>query len=90
MDNTTQKTGPHIPTFSHDEKAAIDIECLDHTRPNAPDEIKNNALTYHREVVKTPEEAGAERRFVRKIDFLLLPLLGVLYFLASLVSVLDM
>jgi hypothetical protein len=31
-------------------------------------------------------EIKAERRFVRKIDFLILPLLTIMFFLASLVS----
>lgn len=33
----------------------------------------------------TPEEEAAERRFVLKIDFLILPLLIIMFFLASLV-----
>ena len=34
---------------------------------------------------KTPEEIEAERRFVVKIDLCILPLLTIMYFLASLV-----
>jgi hypothetical protein len=44
-----------------------------------------NGLALHEEVPRTPEEETAERRFVLKIDFLILPLLIIMYFLASLV-----
>jgi hypothetical protein len=45
-----------------------------------------NSLAYHEETPKTPEEAKAERNLVRKIDFIILPILASMYFLASLVS----
>jgi len=44
-----------------------------------------NGLALHEEVPRTPEEEAAERRFVLKIDFLILPLLIIMFFLASLV-----
>lgn len=48
--------------------------------------IKPKNHAFHAEQPKTPEELKAERRFVRKIDLWILPLLSVMYFLASLVS----
>jgi hypothetical protein len=44
-----------------------------------------NGLALHEEVPKTTEEERAERRFVLKIDFLILPLLIIMFFLAQLV-----
>ncbi|KAJ9641318.1 hypothetical protein H2204_002996 [Knufia peltigerae] len=46
--------------------------------------IKPKNHAFHAEQPKTPEELKAERRFVRKIDLWILPLLSVMYFLASL------
>jgi hypothetical protein len=45
-----------------------------------------NGLALHEEVPRTPEEEKAEKRFVLKIDLLILPLLIIMFFLASLVS----
>ena len=47
---------------------------------------KFNALSYHAEIPKTAEEAKAEKRFLLKVDLFILPLLAIMYFLASLVS----
>jgi hypothetical protein len=44
-----------------------------------------NGLALHEEAPRAPEEERAERRFVLKIDFLILPLLITMFFLASLV-----
>lgn len=48
--------------------------------------IKPKNHAYHAEQAKTPEEVQSEKRFVRKIDLWILPLLSLMYFLASLVS----
>ena len=45
-----------------------------------------NGFACNFESLKTPEEIKAEKRFVRKIDFMILPLLAISLFLASLVS----
>ena len=44
-----------------------------------------NGFACNFESLKTPEEIKAEKRFVRKIDFMILPLLAISLFLASLV-----
>ena len=82
-----KRAGPEGSTNSHNEKSPIDVELLEHPNSNDAEISKDNALSYHQEVSKTPEETLAERRFVRKIDLLILPLLAILYFLASMVSI---
>ncbi|TAQ84354.1 hypothetical protein B7494_g7317 [Chlorociboria aeruginascens] len=42
------------------------------------------SLAHNEEPSKNPVEAKTERKFVRKIDFTILPLLSIMYFLASL------
>ena len=42
-------------------------------------------LNDHAGLQKTPEEAKAERRFVWKIDLLIMPLISITYFLGSMV-----
>jgi hypothetical protein len=44
-----------------------------------------NGLAQHEEIFLTAEEIKAERKFVLKIDLLILPLLIIMFFLASLV-----
>ena len=44
-----------------------------------------NGLAQHEEAVKTPEEIKAEKRFVLKVDLMILPILILMFFLASLV-----
>jgi hypothetical protein len=61
-----------------------DVEMV-HTELDGPFKPANG-LAQHEEIFLTPEEIKAERRFVRKIDFLILPLLTIMFFLASLVS----
>jgi hypothetical protein len=58
-----------------------------HEENNAGNEPKPllNGLVLQEEVPRTPEEERAERRFVLKIDFLILPLLIIMFFLASLI-----
>jgi hypothetical protein len=45
-----------------------------------------NGLAAHQETVLTPEERHAEKRFRLKIDFMILPLIATIYFLAALAS----
>jgi hypothetical protein len=61
------------------EISHADIEGRDEPRP------LQNGLALHQETPKTPEEERAERLFVLKIDLLILPLLTITFFLASLV-----
>lgn len=49
--------------------------------------VKISGLAAHEPVHLTPEEARLERRLVRKIDLLALPMICLMYFLASLVGV---
>jgi hypothetical protein len=73
-----QKTRTTVPGVFHDEKPAFDIEQASGLAPMDPNALKNNALSYHLETIKTAEETLAECRFVRKIDFLLLPLVAII------------
>ncbi|OQV08074.1 hypothetical protein CLAIMM_12399 [Cladophialophora immunda] len=45
---------------------------------------QQSGLAQHVNIEKTPEEIAAEKRFLRKCDMLILPLLSTMYFLASL------
>lgn len=49
-------------------------------------ETTSNGLKMHEAVELSPEEKRAERRLVWKIDLIVLPLLSLMYFLASMVS----
>lgn len=49
-------------------------------------EKQPSGLTIHLETSKAPEEIRAEKRLVMKIDLLILPMLSLSLFLASLVS----
>lgn len=42
-------------------------------------------LVAHEEIALMPEDQAAERRFILKVDCIVLPLLSLMYFLASLV-----
>jgi hypothetical protein len=45
-----------------------------------------NGLQDHLEASLTPEEIQAEKKFRLKIDFIILPIIATIYFLAALVS----
>ena len=45
----------------------------------------HGGLNDHVGLQQTPEEAKAERRFVWKIDLIILPIISVVYFLAQMV-----
>lgn len=47
---------------------------------------KPNGLLMHEEVQLSQDEIRAERRLVWKIDLIILPLLSLMYFLASMVG----
>ena len=49
------------------------------------EEIKMNGLAAHTETFQTPEEVKAEKRYVLKIDVMILQLLVLSVFLSSLV-----
>lgn len=64
-----------------------DIKHLDGNAESVEDVAKmSNGLTTHEETVLTPEERMAEKKFIRKVDLTILPLITIMYFLASLVS----
>jgi hypothetical protein len=48
--------------------------------------VKFSGLPADERVSLTPGEARAEKRLVRKIDLLALPMISLMYFLASLVG----
>jgi hypothetical protein len=54
--------------------------------PTRPEKTQKSGLAIHEEVVLTPEETRAERRYVLKLDLIILPLCAVMYFLATLVG----
>lgn len=54
---------------------------------NDGDAKQHNGLAQHVNIERTPEEIAAEKRFLRKCDMLILPLLSIMYFLASLVRI---
>lgn len=49
------------------------------------DTVKSNGLPAPERLPLTPEEMRAEKRLVWKIDILALPMISLMYFLASLV-----
>lgn len=72
---------------SHDANTAVDrakndveMSTLDHVEDKYV-----SGIAKHADLARTPEESRLEKRFVRKIDFIILPLLTSMYFLASLV-----
>jgi len=60
------------------EKDASNIE--------APKPADGNGLFMSQVAVLTPEELHAEKKFRLKIDFIILPLIATVYFLAALAS----
>ncbi|CAK7237343.1 hypothetical protein SBRCBS47491_009943 [Sporothrix bragantina] len=61
------------------------IEMANNINDNENDNAKvTNGLAQHVNIDRTPEEIVAEKRFLRKCDLLILPLLSITYFLASL------
>jgi hypothetical protein len=61
---------------------AVQTESLEHTTSTQP----INGLSQHMAVQLTPEEKKAERAYLRKIDATILIMLALMFFLASLVS----
>jgi hypothetical protein len=61
-------------------KEDIEMSTLDHVEDKYV-----SGIARHVDTARTPEEARLEKRFVRKVDFIILPLLTSMYFLASLV-----
>ena len=53
------------------------------------DDLKpaTNGFAIHAEQERTPEEKKIEKRLLLKIDFLILPVLALVYFLASMVNI---
>lgn len=77
-----------------DKETAQELDHIDQVEivPDAEDGkgalVKPKNHAYHAELPKTPAEIEAEKRFVRKVDLWILPLLSIMYFLASLVCTL--
>ena len=67
------------------EKVVGDVDQTTHRHIENP-EKQPSGLTPHLETTKTAEEIRAEKRVVMKIDLMILPLLSLSLFLASLVS----
>lgn len=61
-------------------KDDVEMSTLDHVEDKYVSGIAKHAVS-----ARTPEEARLEKRLVRKVDFIILPLLTSMYFLASLV-----
>ena len=73
-------------TITEDSKT-VAVEHSNHleTVENGVQDNAFNGFTQHMEGIKSPEEAEAEKRYLRKVDFTILPLLVLTLFLASLV-----
>lgn len=67
----------------HKEMGAAHCEAPGDDPALGPD---GNGIKMHEEVELSPEEKRAERKLVWKLDLILLPLLSLMYFLASMVS----
>ena len=50
-----------------------------------PIDKQANGLAQHLETARTPEDIRVERRYLLKVDFMILPILALTLFLASLV-----
>lgn len=70
---------------SNIEKVIKDVDHTTHIHSENP-EKQPSGLTPHLETTKTAEEIRAEKHLVMKIDLMILPLLSLSLFLASLVS----
>lgn len=57
-------------------------ETMEPTSPTEP----FNGLRQHMGTKLSPEEVKAEKSYLRKVDATILPMLAIMYFLASLVS----
>jgi hypothetical protein len=69
----------------------LQLDIKQSTTAEHNEDVKKESVAFDEHDIKepaTPEEAAAERAFIRKIDFIILPLLIVMYFLASLVRIL--
>lgn len=77
-----------MSVLEKEKDSMAEAEQFDFTPEMAGEDVvvKPNRLNYHAEQPRSPEEIKAERRFVRKVDLWILPLLSLMYFLASLVS----
>jgi len=71
----------------HHSKDDIHLRALSHVEDSADKSI--SGIAQHLPQTKTPEEVKAEKRFVRRVDFIILPLLASMYFLAQLVKIIP-
>jgi hypothetical protein len=65
----------------------MEISAKEHTNHEEDVAGKPNGLLMHEQVQLSEDEMRAERRLVWKADLLILPLLSLMYFLASMVSI---
>lgn len=72
---------------SPDAPGAKDIAQIELYADHDDNLKQQNGLAQHVNIEKTPEEIAGEKRFLRKCDLLILPLLATMYFLASMVSI---
>ncbi len=64
----------------------VQLEMAAHRENSFLQDKSTSGFAEHQEVPKTPEEIREDRRLLWKIDLIILPLVSVMYFLASLVS----
>jgi hypothetical protein len=67
----------------------MDISAKEHTTHEEDVARKPNGLLMHEQVQLSQDEIRAERHLVWKADLLILPLLSLMYFLASMVGFLP-
>ncbi|KAK0611670.1 major facilitator superfamily domain-containing protein [Immersiella caudata] len=76
----------HRDTDSRGDKpvGAIQIDRILTDPESSSSDTAKNGLQDHQEANLTPEEIRAEKRFRLKIDFIILPIIATIYFLAAL------
>lgn len=62
------------------------IDDVELANPGGAVGSEKSGLAGHGEMLLSPEEARENRRYVLKLDFIILPLCAIMYFLATLVS----
>ena len=90
---TEETSATHTMIMASDDKENKDnmeLATLTHVEDEGGGDKPNmdSGLAMHAQQSLSPEEIKQEKRFVLKMDFILLPLLASMYFLASLVSTL--
>lgn len=82
MDPSSHELIPIQPENRKKNSVMAETETVE----NVDNKTDNDGLASHKKRPKSSDERKEERRFLRKIDLTILPLLGIVYFLASMAS----